>query len=81
MPNLRMREKIANGEAIDLSKNQQTPEGYYILDDFEDGSDYCNLETESWIWSIGRHLVTGQILAAHNTVFYQNPDYECLFLR
>ena len=75
-----MIEKVNSGEAIDLSKNE-TKDGFYILKVFVDGADYCDLKNETWIWSIGKNYDTGQILASTDTVFYQNPDFECLWLR
>ena len=75
-----MIEKVNSGEAIDLSKNE-TKDGFYILKQFVDGADYCDLKNETWIWSIGKNYKTGQILASTDTVFYQNPDFECLWLR
>jgi hypothetical protein len=76
-----MEEMIQSGEAIDLSNNKRTEDGDYILDEFVDGSDYCDAKREVWIWSIGQHVQTGQIIASTATYFYQNPNYNCLFLR
>lgn len=81
MQNKRMQEKIKSGKAIDLSKNNINENGYYILDKFVQGVDYCDKKKEAWIWSIGKHYETGQILAAKSAIFYQHPDFECLFLR
>ena len=82
--NRRMEEKLSGThkeKAIDLQFNAKTPDGEYILEAFVDGVDYCDASTESWIWSIGRHKKTGQILAALDGRFYQNEEYECLWLR
>lgn len=79
--NLRMHEKLAQDKVIDVSKRPLNEDGDYILDEVADGLDYCNAETEQWIWSIGQHKDTGQILASHTAKFYQNPDYTCLWLR
>ena len=76
-----MAEKLLKEEAIDLSKCPKTKEGYYILDDFIEGKDYCDTISEVWIWSIGISYKTGQILASTSNNFYQNDDFECLFLR
>ena len=81
MLNLRMQEKLKAREAIDVSKCEKTPEGDYILKEFTEGKDYCDGKKEHWIWSIGKHKVTGQIVASTSTKFYQNEDYECLWLR
>jgi hypothetical protein len=79
--NYRMKEHVASGRAIDLSKNGRTKDGDYIITNFVDDSDYCDAEKEEWIWSIGRHKKTNQILASTSSKFYQNPDYDCLWLR
>ena len=81
MKNLRMQEKLRAGEAIDVSRCDRTPEGDYVLTAFEDDVDYCNAKTEEWIWSIGRELATGRIIASHSNTLYQNPAFECLWLR
>lgn len=85
MTNRRMAEKIDRGEAISLHGCDRTLEGDYIVPPNlwrdGDGTDYCDRDSEQWIWSIGRHHVTGQIVASTGTKYYENPDYECLFLR
>ena len=79
--NRAMLEKVKNGDAIDLSKNEKNKNGRYILKRFVEDMDYCDLMTGEWIWSIGKHLTTGEILASTDTEFYMHPDYVCLFLR
>ncbi|GJQ43986.1 MAG: hypothetical protein JETCAE03_34840 [Ignavibacteriaceae bacterium] len=81
MRNLRMQEKINSGECIDLSECQKTPEGYYIVKNFIDGIDYCNAQTEEWIWSIGINNETNEIHASHSANLYENPKYKCIWLR
>lgn len=81
MNNQAMLRKLSSGEAIDVADAPRNEEGDYILFQFFDGKDYCDSKTESWIWSIGRHRETNQILASTSTRFYQNEEYECLFLR
>lgn len=76
-----MEEKLDKGEAIDISSCKRTPEGHYVLKEFVDEVDYCNAKDEHWIWSIGKNYKTGQILASTGNIFYENPDYKCLFLR
>jgi hypothetical protein len=76
-----MQEMLEEGEAIDLSGNAKTADGFYILDEFVDEKDYCDSKREAWIWSIGQNLKTGQILASTSSCFYQDPEYKCLFLR
>jgi hypothetical protein len=79
--NYRMKEHVASGRAIDLSKNERTKDGDYIITTFVDDSDYCDAEKEEWIWSIGQHKTHKFILASTSSKFYQNPDYDCLWLR
>lgn len=50
------------------------------LREFVDGRDYCIGGSEDWIWSIGRRA-DGAIFASTDSRFYQNPRFECLFLR
>lgn len=81
MHNKRMEEKLNRGEAIDLSQCERTKEGFYILDDFIEDKDYCDAEKEYWIWSTGINYSTGRIHASTSSIFYQNPGYECIWLR
>jgi len=83
MENRAMRDKLERGECVDLSRCRVTADLAYIVppDVWQDDVDYCNALTERWIWSIGRERATGTIYAAHDTRFYQNPDYHCLWLR
>ncbi len=76
-----MQRKMQAGEAVDVSGFPLNPDGDYILPDYADDIDYCNSKTEEWIWSIGRHRESGQILASTSQKFYQNPAFECLWLR
>lgn len=80
--NLRMAEKLTAGEARDVSPFDQGDETYLLPDGwFEEDTDYCDAAREAWIWSIGRSLKSGKVLATTSGFLYQNPDYECLFLR
>lgn len=81
MNNQAMKRKIDTGEAIDISDRPRNGSGDYMLDTFVDGADYCDRKREAWIWSIGKHKVSGQILASTTSRFYLHPEYECLFLR
>lgn len=81
MTNLRMQSKLRSGDAIDVSGCERTPEGDYVLKEFVEDKDYCNAKTEQWMWSIGRELATGRIIASESNKLYQNPAYECLWLR
>lgn len=80
MNNLRMEEKIACGEAIDVSEFPR--EGnFYVLSHVIEGMDYCDASSEHWVWSIGRRISDGKILASLTPCFYGNKDYDCLWLR
>lgn len=88
MLNLAMARKLAAGEALDvraIGHPVAGQPGLYVLDRFADGKDYCDADTEEWIWSIGRSLGPGEprgvIYAATDGQFYQNPTFECLWLR
>lgn len=82
MKNLRMREKLDLGECVDVNKiGRSIGVGLYVLDSYEEGKDYCDAANDCWIWSIGKSVATGQIMAAIDTRYYQNPLYECLWLR
>lgn len=85
-PKARMDEEVETGEAIDLSDCVRTPEGFYVVPSErapEEGAtrDYCDLKQRVWIWSIGRHRETRVIHASTDGRLYQNPAYECLWLR
>ncbi len=83
MRNLRMEEKLKSGDCLDVWKEGtfDIDERAFRLDRFVEDVDYCDAETELWIWSIGRKKSTGVIYASTGTRFYQNPGFECLFLR
>ncbi|MEI6949787.1 hypothetical protein V9K67_21550 [Paraflavisolibacter sp. H34] len=81
LKNRSMAAKLRRGEAIDVAGCPRTLEGFYILDDFMEGKDYCDAATEAWIWSVGISYRSGRIHASTGTSLYQNRDYECLFLR
>lgn len=78
--NRAMARKLETRRALDLSMHPRVG-NYYILDKVVDGMDYCDAVREVWIWSIGRRKSDGVILASDEANLYQNPDYECLWLR
>lgn len=81
MLNVAMEEKLQKRECIDVSGRPRSEEGYFILNGFVEGLDYCDAATERWIWSIGRRLSDDAIHASYRADLYDNPKYECLFLR
>lgn len=80
MANKAMARKFQKGGCIDVSRFERK-DGDYILPDFVDDVDYADAVHEFWIGSIGKHLKTGEIRASTSNKFYQNPEYECLWLR
>lgn len=85
MSNKAMARKLAAGECLDLSPLARTDDGDYIVPEswvgiIED-RDLCNANDETWIWSVGRRRADGVVLASHSSKLYQNPSYECLWLR
>lgn len=80
MLNLAMQRKLENERCIDV-KDCEREGDYYVLEEFVDDVDYCDSTTETWIWSIGKRHSDGKILASTQGDLYQNPDFECLWLR
>ena len=82
MTNLRMQEKLDANECIDVRTiGREIEPGLFLLHEFIEGVDYADTQTERWIWSIGQHKKSREIVASTDTCFYQNPEYECLWLR
>lgn len=81
MINKAMERKLNAGTCIDVSGCRRTSTGDYILPAFEPEKDYCDKRREVWIWSIGKHHRTGEVIASTSNFLYQNPEYECLWLR
>jgi hypothetical protein len=82
--NVTMQRKLASGECLSvraIGEPIADRPGYYRLREFIDDKDYCDPEYEIWMWSIGRNLKTGEIIAAYNGSLYLNEEYECLWLR
>jgi hypothetical protein len=76
-----MLRKLDEGQCIDVSKCPRMDDGSYLLQKYVDGVDYCDRERQEWIWSIGKHKLTGRIFAATDSRFYGDPNFECLWLR
>jgi hypothetical protein len=90
MLNQAMARKLESGECIDVEKILAPADaadvgpafaGVYRIRSFTDDVDYCVGSREYWIWSIGKRLTDGAIFAATDARFYQNPAFECLWLR
>lgn len=84
MQNQSMMAKLKNGEAIDvgvIGSPYQGFAGVWKLESYLDGVDYCDSESEQWIYSIGKDKVTGEVFAATDTRFVDNPKFDCVWLR
>jgi hypothetical protein len=82
MANQAMANKLIKGKALDVrTVGHEVEPGVYQLRGYVDDVDYCDAEKEQWIWSIGKRLSDGVILASTDARFYENPDYKCLWLR
>ena len=82
MRNRRMKEKLESGECLDVRKIGEPIDGEtFRLMFYRDGVDYCDAEAERWIWSIGRSRAEDKIIASVDARFYNNPMFECLWLR
>ena len=84
MRNRSMAAKLARGEAIDVAPYRTETEGLYRLPAnlSVESVDLCDAEHGAWIWSVGRRLAAPhEVVAATDARFYQNPEWECLWLR
>jgi len=83
MTNLRMKEKLEEGELYDVNQIGQwdAEEQAFLLFAFGEDVDYCDAKQERWIWSIGQRESDGKIFASFDAKYYQRPGYKCLWLR
>jgi hypothetical protein len=82
MQNQAMENKLRAGVALSvLSEGKMVQPGLYELKRFVEDRDYCDPQREWWIWSVGRNALTGKIMAATDARFYDDPTWECLYLR
>lgn len=82
LKNQAMARKLSKGEALDVRAiGTEVEPGVFELQSFTEDVDYCDAQTEAWIWSVGRRQADGQLLAATDARFYERPGYECLWLR
>jgi len=80
--NREMEQMLKHGRALSvLAEGKQVDSSSYQLRRFVEGRDYCDPVRELWIWSIGRNVFDGRIMAATDSRYYQHPNWECLFLR
>jgi hypothetical protein len=77
-----MQERLDSGIALDVNViGTRLPDGTYLLYGFMDDVDYCDPDTESWVWTIGVHRETGEYRAAFDMRFMDHPEYKLLWLR
>ena len=82
MQNLAMKELLAKADCIDLAQlGQEQSDGTFLLEQSFPNFEYIHSTSERWVISIGRRLSDGKILAAFDSRFYQDPNYECVWLR
>ena len=82
MGNLSMWRKLIDKMALDVrAEGHEVMPGVFRLARFVEDVDYCDGLGERWVWSIGRRLEDGAIFASVGTEFYQNPEFDCIFLR
>lgn len=88
MRNKAMERKMEAGAVLNVrvmaTKIETSVDGratLYTIPRYVDDIDYCDAETEAWIWSIGKSYLTGAIIASTDARYYQNPDFDCLWLR
>lgn len=83
--NLPMADMLNNGQALDVSVVGEPVRAFegsvWVMRDFIEGKEYCDSQQELWIFSIGRHKVSGLYYAAIDARFYNNPMFECVWLR
>lgn len=82
MNNKRMEEKLATRECLDVRViGKEIEPGLFELEMFLPDVDYADAKNEAWIWSIGKRISDGKIFASTETVLYNKPGFECLWLR
>jgi hypothetical protein len=83
MQNQTMIRKIKSGQCRDIGHFPQRSAGIYVMraEFYRDGLDYCVLKDNAWVYSIGVEKATGEIHAATDGRFYENPEYDCIWLR
>jgi hypothetical protein len=82
LSNISMASALKVGHCLDVRREgRELSEGVFQLKRFIDHVDYCDTLKERWIWSIGKNVHDGRIQASVDTRYYNDPNWECLFLR
>jgi len=77
-----MKNALRAGDVIDVRMiGTEVEPGVFRLNEFIPDVDYVDAEDEAFIYSIGKDLESGEILAAVDGRYYNNDDYECIYLR
>lgn len=81
MQNRRMEDMLRTGKCVDVSQFPRAGKYYVLPGPPAANLNYCDATYERWIWSIGRRLSDGAILASLAPDLYGNKDFECLWMR
>lgn len=77
-----LRKALRDGRVIDVRQSGTEVEpGVFRIEKFYPGVDYYDSRREAPIFSIGKDVASGEIFAAHDLRFYDDPDYECLYVK
>jgi hypothetical protein len=77
-----MKKELLSGTVIDVRQvGVEIEPGVFKLTHFVPETQYVDPEKEQFIYSIGKDRETGDILAAYDTRFYNDDDYETLYLQ
>lgn len=89
MANRAMAEMLIAGDAIDVSRfrladdTYQFPDGWFeeVTCDPDFSPDFYDAERERWIFSIGKSRSFGFTMAATDTRYHENKDFQPRWLR
>lgn len=83
MKNRQMARKLAAGDAVSVSTFRVPGQDIYRIPPsaWAEDVDWCDGQTEEWIWSIGRNDETREIFAAKDARYYNAEGWTCLWLR
>lgn len=81
MKNLWMKDALEKGQIIDVRQvGVELGDGVFKINEFIPSTTYVDSQNEEFLFSIGRDRETGEIFGAYDTRFYNDPDYETLYL-
>jgi len=91
MSNLAMRERFKRGECIDIrglaspytgtDEFLQNTFEFFFASELPENVDFCDMQNEKGVRSIGKQHSTGKIFAALDSRFYDTSGYTCIWLR